>query len=307
MLPLFVLDPALWGPAGHLAAAYLGDSLRALDAALRERQGGAAGCPGGPRRPGTPGGAGRPGGRRRAGARRRRLRALRPPPATRRRRGAGRARHRAGPHRLAVRRRARPGDQGRRDAVRRVHAVLSRAWPAHGWRGPVDAAARRALADRRRHHRHPRPRRCPTGSTLPDGRRGGAPGAAGGRSSTSGSPTTTATGTGPASPRTSHMSVHLKWGEIHPRTMLADLSGRRGQGATTYRSELAWREFYADVLHQRPDTARDYLRPEFARMAYDEPGRPARARGSSGRTGFPSSTPGCGSCGRPAGCTTGCG
>ncbi|MGN6130926.1 MAG: deoxyribodipyrimidine photo-lyase, partial [Nocardioidaceae bacterium] len=39
VLPLFVLDPALWGPAGVPRRAYLGDSLRALDASLRERGG----------------------------------------------------------------------------------------------------------------------------------------------------------------------------------------------------------------------------------------------------------------------------
>ena len=82
------------------------------------------------------------------------------------------------------------------------------------------------------------------------------------------------------------MSVHLKWGEIHPRTMLADLKGRSGQGATSYRRELAFREFYADVLFQRPESARDYLRAEFAAMEYDEPdGRLAAWK--QGRTGFP--------------------
>ena len=35
VLPLFVLDPALWGPAGPSRRAYLADSLRALDASLR--------------------------------------------------------------------------------------------------------------------------------------------------------------------------------------------------------------------------------------------------------------------------------
>jgi deoxyribodipyrimidine photo-lyase len=85
---------------------------------------------------------------------------------------------------------------------------------------------------------------------------------------------------------TSRMSVHLKWGEIHPRTMLADLSRLRSQGAATYRRELAWREFYADVLFHRPETAREYLRPEFARMAYDEPGDQLDAW-QQGRTGFP--------------------
>ena len=85
---------------------------------------------------------------------------------------------------------------------------------------------------------------------------------------------------------TSRMSVHLKWGEIHPRTMLAELSGDTRKSVGTYRKELAWREFYADVLHQRPETARDYLRPEFARMDYDEPG-PAFEAWQEGRTGFP--------------------
>src|SRR4051812_37694266 len=37
VLPLFVLDPALWGPAGLPRRAYLGASLRALDADLRSR------------------------------------------------------------------------------------------------------------------------------------------------------------------------------------------------------------------------------------------------------------------------------
>ena len=82
------------------------------------------------------------------------------------------------------------------------------------------------------------------------------------------------------------MSVHLKWGEIHPRTMLASLKGRTSKGAATYRKELAWREFYADVLFQRPDTAREYLRPEFAKMPYDEPGDQLEAW-KQGRTGFP--------------------
>jgi deoxyribodipyrimidine photo-lyase len=85
---------------------------------------------------------------------------------------------------------------------------------------------------------------------------------------------------------TSRMSVHLKWGEIHPRTMLADLATHRGSGATTYVTELAWREFYADVLWRSPGSARDYLRPELARMQYDEPGSRFDAW-CDGLTGYP--------------------
>ena len=38
VLPLFVLDPALWGPSGPSRRAYLGASLRSLDASLRQRR-----------------------------------------------------------------------------------------------------------------------------------------------------------------------------------------------------------------------------------------------------------------------------
>ncbi len=90
----------------------------------------------------------------------------------------------------------------------------------------------------------------------------------------------------PAIDGTSAMSVHLKWGEIHPRTLLADLAQVRSKGAATFRTELAWREFYADVLHARPETARDYYRPAFARMRYDEPDA-ALDTWRRGHTGFP--------------------
>jgi deoxyribodipyrimidine photo-lyase len=85
---------------------------------------------------------------------------------------------------------------------------------------------------------------------------------------------------------TSRMSVHLKWGEIHPRTMLAELARRRGAGAARYQTELAWREFYADVLWARPESAREYLRGEFASMEYDQPG-PALTAWCDGLTGYP--------------------
>jgi deoxyribodipyrimidine photo-lyase len=55
---------------------------------------------------------------------------------------------------------------------------------------------------------------------------------------------------------TSQMSVHLKYGTIHPRTMLADIAAHpagRSEGAQRFVAELCWREFYADVLWHRPD------------------------------------------------------
>ena len=52
---------------------------------------------------------------------------------------------------------------------------------------------------------------------------------------------------------TSRMSAHLKFGTIHPRTMAADLG--RGNGAQAYLRELAFRDFYAAVLYEWPDSA----------------------------------------------------
>jgi deoxyribodipyrimidine photo-lyase len=60
---------------------------------------------------------------------------------------------------------------------------------------------------------------------------------------------------------TSRLSPSLKWGTIHPRQLLADLdaSGAGSKGHTVFSSELAWREFYADVLFQQPRTAWENL------------------------------------------------
>ncbi len=85
----------------------------------------------------------------------------------------------------------------------------------------------------------------------------------------------------------SRLSVHLKYGEIHPRTLLAELGDSKSH--EVFRKELAWREFYADVLHHAPETAREYLRPEFAAMPYDS-GPDADAKLNAwreGRTGYP--------------------
>jgi deoxyribodipyrimidine photo-lyase len=89
---------------------------------------------------------------------------------------------------------------------------------------------------------------------------------------------------------TSQLSVYLKYGAVHPRTLLADL-GRSGGGAgpTAFRTELAWREFYADVLFGTPASAQEPLRPDIGRIRVDA-GADADKRfaaWAAGRTGFP--------------------
>ena len=83
---------------------------------------------------------------------------------------------------------------------------------------------------------------------------------------------------------TSKMSAHLKWGEIHPRTLLAELNGTKAH--ETFQKEIAWREFYADILHHNPHTESDYYAERFAKMRYDKPGKKLDAW-KEGKTGYP--------------------
>ncbi|WP_206510908.1 deoxyribodipyrimidine photo-lyase [Rhodococcus sp. BGS-1C] len=88
---------------------------------------------------------------------------------------------------------------------------------------------------------------------------------------------------------TSRMSVYLKYGNIHPRTMLADLGKLRGEGAAGYRKQLAWRDFYADILFQRPDSARENYDKKFDKIELDtsEHAYELFDIWKEGRTGFP--------------------
>jgi deoxyribodipyrimidine photo-lyase len=83
---------------------------------------------------------------------------------------------------------------------------------------------------------------------------------------------------------TSKLSAHLKWGEIHPRTLLAELGESKAH--EVFRKEIAWREFYADVLHHYPHTEKDYYSPQFAGMRYDDPGEKFK-KWCEGKTGYP--------------------
>ncbi|MFC5176865.1 cryptochrome/photolyase family protein [Nocardioides taihuensis] len=280
VLPLFVLDPHLWGPAGAPRRAYLGASLRSLDASLRQRRAGLSVVRGDPvRRVVLAAKA--------VGADRVHVAADHGPYGAERDRRVEEALTAAGielvrtgsPYAVA------PGRVTNGSGKPyQVFTPFSRAWAEHGWRAPVDpptGAHWLSLDEDTTDIPDPA---LPDGIALPEAGEAAArrrwaeflddvddyadrrdlPGTDG----------------------TSRMSVHLKYGEVHPRTLLADLARRRSRGAATYRTELAWREFYADVLHHRPDSARDYYRPELSRMAYDEPGAEFDAW-REGRTGFP--------------------
>ena len=86
---------------------------------------------------------------------------------------------------------------------------------------------------------------------------------------------------------TSHLSHALAHGEIHPRTILSRLS--QGEGHEVFAKEIAWREFYADVLFRNPHTLDDYFEARFAKMRYDDPvGQSEKFEAwKNGKTGFP--------------------
>jgi deoxyribodipyrimidine photo-lyase len=72
---------------------------------------------------------------------------------------------------------------------------------------------------------------------------------------------------------TSHLSIALRWGHLHPRTVLYDLREHRSRGAAALARQIAWRDFFADVLLHRPDAVSQPIRGEFTKMPTEEPDR----------------------------------
>ena len=86
---------------------------------------------------------------------------------------------------------------------------------------------------------------------------------------------------------TSRLSPHLKFGTIHPRQLLAHLGDR--VGPSTFANELAWRDFYADVLFHRPDTVSENFVDTLDGLRWDH-GTLADERFDAwchGQTGYP--------------------
>ncbi len=92
----------------------------------------------------------------------------------------------------------------------------------------------------------------------------------------------------PDRPGSSRLSGYLHWGAVHPRTLLADLADDL-PGAEAFRRELAWREFHADVLWHRPETARRNYDRRFDTFEHDSgpAAEAAFAAWAAGTTGYP--------------------
>ena len=93
---------------------------------------------------------------------------------------------------------------------------------------------------------------------------------------------------------TSNLSAYLRWGQIHPRTLLADLTehleSATTKGPETFRKEIAWREFYADVLSANPSSIRKSLDRRYDTSLQINWGPTAEDQFTAwceGRTGYP--------------------
>lgn len=278
VVPLFVHDPTLSGPSGANRVAYLHATLEALDASLGGRL---------VERHGDPAAMVAqlceeieaevvfaaedfgPVGRRRDAAVAARLAA-----------GGRRLELVGSPYAVA------PGSVSTQGGTPfKVFTPFSRAWRAHGWDRPLPV---------------------PSDLRLLDGIEGGRPGAPP-PEATDGLPPVGEDAAHEAADRfldhhvegyrddrnrpdldvTSRLSVHLKYGTIHPRQLLDRLSDH--DGPATFANELAWREFYADVLFHWPRSVRHNFNEALDGLRWDT-GADADRRFEAwcaGRTGYP--------------------
>lgn len=96
----------------------------------------------------------------------------------------------------------------------------------------------------------------------------------------------------PAAPGCSRLSPHLHFGEIHPWRAAERVRAAADQGrvpaaeAGKFVTELGWRDFSAQLLHHFPQMVDQAFRPEYDRMPWrhDPTGLEAWKRG---RTGYP--------------------
>ena len=169
----------------------------------------------------------------------------------------------------------------------RVFSPFARAWREHGWRAPA-----------------PRPDPVPWSTGVRSEDPPEVPGLDGVRLPPAGEAAASdawrrfraerlegykTTRNTPGTDGTSRLSAYLKYGCVHPRTLLADLEDLDSDSADSFRTELAWRDFYADVLWHRPETAREPFNPQMTAMQYDT-GPVADehfAAWAEGRTGYP--------------------
>ena len=100
----------------------------------------------------------------------------------------------------------------------------------------------------------------------------------------------------PAQDGTSRLSIHLRFGTVSPRRLVAlavahgALSGATAaSGASTWLAELIWRDFYAMILDHFPHVVGSAFKPEYDAIAWEtgEHAEALFAAWCAGRTGYP--------------------
>ncbi len=73
----------------------------------------------------------------------------------------------------------------------------------------------------------------------------------------------------PAQKGPSYLSVHLRFGTVSIRELVARVRKATSKGAATWLSELIWRDFYFMILANHPRVAEHAFRPEYDRLQWD--------------------------------------
>jgi deoxyribodipyrimidine photo-lyase len=85
---------------------------------------------------------------------------------------------------------------------------------------------------------------------------------------------------------TSRLSQDLRWGTLSPVEVITRCGGR-GTGPSRFRSEIAWRDFYAHLLAREPRVARESYRRELDDIWTTAADDPVVEAWRDGRTGYP--------------------
>ncbi len=165
----------------------------------------------------------------------------------------------------------------------KVFTPFSRAWEQHGWETPIPQPIVKWTQPERR------PDEPYTASELPEWAK---PGERAALEALDRFVDERLAGYGnhrnePGLDATSRLSPHLRFGTIHPRTILARLG--QSQSHERFRTEVAWREFYADVLFHQPKSAWETMQPKMRTMLCDTDASARKRfdRWARGETGFP--------------------
>jgi deoxyribodipyrimidine photo-lyase len=93
----------------------------------------------------------------------------------------------------------------------------------------------------------------------------------------------------PATPATSRLSPHLRFGEISPVQIWHEVMATSGhtKNRDKFLSEVGWREFSVSILFHRPDVYESNLKADFNNFPWTTPSKDVLRRWQKGTTGVP--------------------